>query len=324
MKLRQLQYIVEVARHELNITATAESLFTSQPGVSKQIRQLEDELGVQIFERRGRQLTKITKEGQAIIELAEKALGEIDTLKQAAQEFRDPEVGNIALAGTHTVARYIFPPAVQAFSKRFPRVNVHIHTGTPLQIASMVNSGDVDFGIATESMEYFEDLISIPCYRWRRSVLVPKDHPLVREPELTLENIARYPIITYVFGFDQGAPLDQAFSQRGLHPEVHFSATDADIVKAMVRLNMGVGIVATLAHDPDWDTDLVALDGSHLFEVTTAQIVFRRDIFFRKYMFAFLTELAPHLTEESIETALNARNQARLGALFADTDIPLY
>jgi LysR family cys regulon transcriptional activator len=324
MNLRQLRYITAVAKHGLNVSATAESLHTSQPGVSKQIRQLEDELGVQIFERSGRQLTRITPAGHAIIEIANRALVEIESLKQAAQEHSDASLGTLSMAATHTVARYAFPPVLEKFVERYPKVHVHTHLGTPHQIAELVANGDVDFGIATEAMEHFEDLVAIPCYRWRRSVLVPKDHPLVNVEPLTLRAVADHPLVTYVFGFDRGAPLDVAFRAEGLAPNVAFTATDADIIKKYVRMGLGAGIVATLAYDAANDTDLRALDASHLFEVSTARIVFRRGLFFRTFMYDFLELFAAHLTRDLIESVLSVRSRTAMDPLLVDVDLPLF
>lgn len=323
MNLRQLRYISEVAKHDLNVSATADALYTSQPGVSKQIRQLEDELGVQIFERSGRQLTRITPAGRAIIELADRALIEVETLKQAAQEYSDPALGELALAATHTVARYAFPPVIEKLVRKYPKVHIHTHMGTPLQIAELVAHGKVDFGIATEAMEHFEDLVAIPCYRWRRSFLVPPGHPLLDVESLTLRDVAEYPLVTYVFGFDHGSPLDVAFRREHLTPEVAVTATDADIIKDYVRMGLGVGIVATLAHDADADSGLKAIDASQLIEISTARVVFRRGLFFRGYMYEFLELFAPHLTRELIEAALSVRSRSAMDPLLVDIDLPM-
>lgn len=323
MNLRQLRYISEVARHGLNVSATADALFTSQPGVSKQIRQLEDELGVQIFERSGRQLIRITPAGEAIIELADRALIEVETLKRAAQEHSNPSLGELSLAATHTVARYAFPPVIEKFAGKYPRVHIHTHMGTPLQIAELVAHGKVDFGIATEAMEHFEDLVAIPCYRWRRSFLVPPGHPLLDVKPLTLAAVAEYPLVTYVFGFDHGSPLETAFRREGLSPEVAITATDADIIKTYVGMGLGVGIVATLAHDADEHSGLEAIDASDLIEVSTARVVFRRGLFFRGFMYEFLELFAPHLTRELIESALSVRSRSAMDPLLVDVDLPL-
>jgi len=224
-------------------------LFTSQPGVSKQIRQLEDELRVQIVERSGRQLTRITPAAPAIIELADRALLEVETLRQAAQEYSGPALGALSLAATHTVARYALPPVIEKLARRFPRVHIHTHMGTPLQIAELVAHGKVDFGIATEAMEHFEDLVAIPCYRWRRSFLVPPGHPLLDVKPLTLQAVAQYPLVTYVFGFDHGSPLEVDFRRAGLSPDEAITAPDADSLKPCFSMGLGRGLVATLAHD---------------------------------------------------------------------------
>jgi len=324
MNLRQLRYISEVAKHDLNISATAESLFTSQPGVSKQIRQLEDELGVQIFERSGRQLTRITPAGRAIIEFADRALIEVETLKSVAKEHSDPSVGELSLAATHTVARYVFTPVVEKLKRKFPRVHIHTHMGTPLQIAELVAHGRVDFGVATEAMEHFEDLVAIPCYRWRRCFLVPPGHPLLEVKPVTLAAVAEYPLVTYVFGFDRGSPLDTAFRREGLTPEVTVTATDADIIKDYVRMGLGVGIVATLAHDADSNSGLHAIDASDLIEVSTARLVFRRGLFVRGFMYDFLESFAPHLTRQLIEAAMSVRTRSAMDPLLVDVDLPLY
>ena len=324
MNIRQLRYISMVAKNGLNMSTTAEKLYTSQPGVSKQIKQLEEELGVQIFERRGRQITRITVAGEAIIEQADRVLIEIESLRRAAKEFSDPGVGDISMAMTHTVARYAFPPVVKAFSERYPRIKIHFHLATPSQIADQVSKGTVNFGIATEVMAYFEDLVTLPCYRWRRAVLVPADHPLTQQQPLTLAALVHYPLATYTFGFDPGAPLDVAFRNEGLRPEVNFTATDADVIKTYVRLGHGVGIVAALAYDETLDTDLRCLDASHLFEVSTAHIVFRRGSFIRQHMFDFIELFAPHLTEDVVQAAQSPRGKTAVAALLADAELPTY
>ena len=324
MNIRQLRYISMVAKNGLNMSTTAEKLYTSQPGVSKQIKQLEDELGVQIFERRGRQITRVTAAGEAVIEQADRVLIEIESLRRAAREFSDPGSGDISMAMTHTVARYAFPPIVQAFSQRYPRVKIHFHLATPSQIADQVSKGTVNFGIATEVMTYFEDLISLPCYRWRRAVLVPAGHPLSQENPLTLAALARYPLATYTFGFDPGAPLDTAFRSEGLSPEVSFTATDADVIKTYVRLGLGIGIVAKMAHDPVTDQDLVALDAKHLFKTSTTKIGFRRGTYLRSYMYDFMELFAPHLTRDVVDEACTLTCKDELDAFFADIVLPEY
>ncbi len=322
MNIRQLRFISAVAKHGLNVSATADSLYTSQPGVSKQIRQLEDELGVQIFERSGRQLTRITPAGEAIIELADRALIELDTIKRAAQEFSDPGRGHLSIATTHTQAKYTLPPVLQALKERFPRVTVALHQGTPLQIAQLLSDGQADFAIATEAMEHFEDLVMLPCYRWHRGILVPAGHPLAAKHPVTLADVAAYPLITYVFGFTGRSRLDAAFKKAGLKPTLSLTATDADVIKTYVRAKLGIGIIARMAHDPDSDPDLRMLDASHLFEPSTTRIGFRRGSYLRGYMYDFIETFAPHLTRDVVDTARAVRSRSALDALFMDVGLP--
>ena len=324
MKLQQLRYIWEVARHDLNVSATAEWLYTSQPGVSKQIRMLEDELGVQIFLRSGKQLTTITPAGEAIITLAGKILGEVDNIKRIAREFSDQKRGSLSIATTHTQARYVLPPVIKAFAAKYPEVSLHMHQGSPLQIAELAAKHNVDFAIATEALELFDNLIMLPCYRWNRSIIVPADHPLCREPVLTLEAVAAYPLVTYVFGFTGRSQLDDAFRTRGLSPRVVFTATDADVIKTYVRLGLGIGIVAAMAYDKTKDSDLVALDASHLFASSVTRIGCRRGTFLRGYMYEFIENFAPHLTRDVVQDAFQQHSKAELEELFSHIDLPVY
>lgn len=301
MKIRQLHYIQEVARRGLNVTAAAEALFTSQPGVSKQIRMLEDELGVDVFVRNGKHLSEITPAGQRILEYTQRLLHEVENIKNIAEEFRDSDRGDLSIATTHTQARYALPPVIQRFRSRFPKVTLHLHQGSPPQIAKLASDGQADFAIATEALELFEDLVMLPCYRWNRIVLVRPDHPLASEPQLGLRELAAHPIITYTFGFTGRSKLDQAFAAHGLRPDVVLTAVDADVIKTYVRLGLGAGIVADLAYDPKEDSDLVALRADHLFEHSTTHIGFRRSMFIRGYMYDFIATFAPHLTRPVID-----------------------
>ncbi len=301
MKIRQLHYIQEVARRGLNVTAAAEALFTSQPGVSKQIRMLEDELGVNVFVRNGKHLSEITPAGQRILDYTQRLLHEVENIKNIAEEFRDTDRGDLSIATTHTQARYALPPIIQRFRSRFPKVTLHLHQGSPPQIAKLASDGQADFAIATEALELFEDLVMLPCYRWNRIVLVRPDHPLAREAQLGLRELAAHPIITYTFGFTGRSKLDQAFAAHGLRPDVVLTAVDADVIKTYVRLGLGAGIVADLAYDPKEDADLVALRADHLFEHSTTHIGFRRSMFLRGYMYDFIAAFAPHLTRELID-----------------------
>lgn len=322
MKLQQLRYIWEVSRHDLNVSATAQSLYTSQPGISKQIRLLEDELGVEVFARSGKHLTRVTPAGEAILEVAGQILQKVESIKQVAQEFSDEKKGSLAVATTHTQARYALPKTITEFIKSYPDVSLHMHQGTPMQISEMAADGTVDFAIATEAMTHFSDLIMMPCYRWNRSVIVPKDHPLTQLPTLTLKDIADYPIVTYVFGFTGRSKLDDAFAKEGLEPKVVFTAVDSDVIKAYVRLNLGVGIVATMAYEPEVDKDLVVLDASHLFEASTTKIGFRKGTFLRGYMYDFIHLFAPHLTKDVIKNVLECSTRAEIDEIFAHQELP--
>ena len=324
MKLQQLRYIWEVAHHELNVSATAQSLFTSQPGISKQIRLLEDELGVEIFARSGKHLTHVTPAGKVILETAGEVLRKVESIKQVAQEYSNERKGELSIATTHTQARYALPATIKSFIERYPDVALHMHQGTPMQISEMAADGSVDFAIATEALELFSDLIMMPCYRWNRCILVPRDHPLTQCSLVSLEDVAAHPIVTYVFGFTGRSKLDEAFVEKGLEPRVVFTAADADIIKTYVRLGLGIGIVAAMAYDQDKDADLVALDASHLFASSVTQIGCRRGTFLRGYMYEFIQDFAPHLTRDLVQEAFQRHTRAELEGLFSHLELPVY
>lgn len=324
MKLQQLRYIWEVAHNDLNVSATAQVLYTSQPGISKQIRLLEDELGVEIFARSGKHLTRITPAGDAILNIAGEILRKVENIKQVAQEFSDETKGSLSLATTHTQARYALPKVIENFMGKFPEVSLHMNQGTPMQIAEMAANGSVDFAIATEAMQSFGDLIMMPCYKWNRSILVPKEHPLARNPKPTLEDVAAYPLVTYVFGFTGRSKLDDAFKSLHLDPKVVFTAADADVIKTYVRLGVGIGIVASMAIDKELDNDLVAIDASHLFASSVTQIGFRKGTFLRGYMYDFIERFAPHLTKPMVDKAIKCVNKQEMDELFEDVELPVH
>lgn len=321
MKLQQLRYIWEVARHDLNVSVTAQSLYTSQPGISKQIRLLEDELGVEIFSRSGKHLTRITPAGEAILRIAGEILRKVDSIKQVAQEFSDEHKGSLSIATTHTQARYALPPVISEFIRRYPDVSLHMHQGTPIQISEMAADGTVDFAVATEALELFGDLIMMPCYVWNRAVVVRKNHPLAQVSHLTLEELSKQPLVTYTFGFTGRSKLDDAFINAGLTPRVVFTATDADVIKTYVKLGLGVGIIARMACR-DLDPDLVALDASHLFEPSITKIGFRRGTFLRGFMYDFIEQFAPHLTKAVVDEAVERHTRSELDELFSHIDLP--
>lgn len=323
MKLQQLRYIWEVAHHDLNVSATAQSLYTSQPGISKQIRLLEDELGVEIFARSGKHLTRVTPAGESILQTAGEILRKVESIKQVAQEFSNEKKGSLSIATTHTQARYALPGVIKTFIERYPEVALHMHQGTPMQISELAADGTVDFAIATEALELFSDLIMMPCYKWNRCIIVPQNHPLAQISNLTLEDVAAYPIVTYVFGFTGRSKLDEAFIEKGLAPKVVFTAADADVIKTYVRLGLGIGIVAKMAYDEATDSDLVALDASNLFEPSTTKIGFRRGTFLRGFMYDFIEQFAPHLTKDVVEEAYSRHTRAELDELFQHIELPI-
>ncbi len=280
MKLQQLRYIVEVVNHNLNVSSTAEGLYTSQPGISKQVRMLEDELGIQIFARSGKHLTHVTPAGEEIVRISREVLSKIDSIRSVASEHTYPDRGSLYIATTHTQARYALPPVIKGFIERYPNVSLHMHQGSPTQIAEEVCKGNSDFAIATEALHLYSDLIMLPCYHWNRSVVVTRDHPLANRQNVTIEELAEYPIVTYTFGFTGRSELDVAFDRAGLKPKIVFTATDADVIKTYVRLGLGVGVIASMAVEPVQDSDLVRIDMRDKFSYSTTKIGFRRSSFF--------------------------------------------
>lgn len=324
MKLQQLRYIVEVLNHNLNVSATAESLYTSQPGISKQVRMLEDELGIQVFGRSGKHLTHVTPAGRDVIDIAQQILAKVESIKAVAKEHTLPDQGKLNIATTHTQARYALPGVIGGFIKKYPKVSLHMHQGTPAQISEAASRGDADFAIATEAMHLFSDLVMLPCYHWNRSVIVRHDHPLAGlKRRIEIADVAEHPIVTYVFGFTGRSELDRAFNEQGLEPHIVFTATDADVIKTYVRLGLGVGVIASMAMDKDLDKDLVALDASHLFAASTTKIGFRKGSFLRTYMYDFIERFAPHLTKDVVERANMLRNQEEIDRMFAKFELPV-
>ncbi|MBO9490709.1 HTH-type transcriptional regulator CysB [Endozoicomonas sp. G2_1] len=322
MKLQQLRYIVEVLNNNLNVSATAESLYTSQPGISKQVRMLEDELGIQIFGRSGKHLTHVTSAGNEVINIATEILSKVEAIKAVAREHTQPDEGKLRIATTHTQARYALPEIIQGFMKKYPKVSLHMYQGTPSQISDAAAKGEADFAIATESLHLYNDLVMLPCYHWNRSIVVRPDHPLANKKDITIEDVAKYSLVTYVFGFTGRSELDTAFNEAGLEPKIVFTATDADVIKTYVRMGIGIGVVATMAIDPVADKDLVTIDASHLFEPSTTKIGFRRGTFLRGYMFDFIERFAPHLNRDLVTKAILLKNNAEIDNLLKDINLP--
>ena len=305
MNLQQLRYVLEVAKHKLSVSEAAEALYTSQPGVSKQIRLLEEELGIEIFTRHGKRLTAVTEPGQQVLGIAERMLREADNLRQVGREFVDEDSGRLIIATTHTQARYALPKVVGEFLSRFPKVQLLIHQGNPKQIAEQVLSGEADIGIATEALADYPELVTLPCRQWNRSIVARPGHPILRESPLSLEAVARFPIITYDTAFAGRSAINRAFLARGLKPNVILTALDSDVIKTYVEMDLGIGIIASMAFDPHVDRGLQAVDAAHLFESSTTRIGLPRNTWLRGYAYAFIELFAPHLSRAMINTALS-------------------
>jgi len=304
VNLQQLKYLCAIVDNGLNVSDAAEALYTSQPGISKQVRQLEDELGLRVFVRQGKRLASLTPAGEVVVATARRALREIGNLKRVADEFRSEDSGVLSIATTHTQARYVLPPVLAKFAVRFPKVRLVLHQGNPLQVAEQTRNGDVDVGIATEALGNYPDLVALPCHRWNRCVLVPKDHPLTGTRPLTLEALARYPIVTYDFSFTGRSAINAAFASKGLEPNVVLSALDSDVIKTYVELGMGVGIVAQMAYDASKDSSFEMLDASHLFAASTTRLALRRGVFLRGFVYEFITLFAGQYTRTAVDAAL--------------------
>ena len=305
MKLQQLRYVLEVARHNLNISEVAEALFTSQPGVSKQIRLLEDELGVSIFIRNGKRIVAISEPGQAVLRFAEQIMRNVRNIREISDDFARMNSGDLTVATSHTQARYMLPDTIASFTKLFPDVRLIIKQGSPDEVSDLALQGNVDFSIVTECLQDSRELALLPCYQWNRSVIVPRDHPILRiDRPLRLADLAVYPLVTYEFAFTPCSKIYKAFSEEGLQPTVALSAVDSDVIKTYVRLGLGVGLIETMAYQALPDADLVCLDVGHLFEKSTAHIVIRRDSYLRGYAYQFIALFAPELTREKIEDVL--------------------
>lgn len=305
MNLQQLKYLAAVVDHGLNVSDAAAALYTSQPGISKQIRQLEDELGLSVFVRQGKRLSAMTPAGEVVVATARRALREIQNMKRVADEFRAEDTGTLAIATTHTQARYVLPRVLSAFAARYPKVRVMLHQGNPRQVAEQTAAGEADIGIATEALGDFPELVSLPCYTWNRCVLVPKGHTLARsKTKLTLETLACWPLVTYDSTFTGRSQMNAAFAARGLEPNVVLTALDADVIKTYVELGMGVGIVAQMAFDATKDLGFEMLDASHLFAPSTTRLALRRNVFVRGYVYAFIELFAAKYPRAAVDAAL--------------------
>jgi LysR family cys regulon transcriptional activator len=305
MNLQQLRFLNEIVRQGLNISDAASALYTSQPGISKQIKLLEEELGIEIFVRNGKRIVAITEPGKAVLEIAQRMLHDAGNLKQVAQEFHSQDSGNLILATTHTQARYALPPVVKQFIKRYPKVKLGLHQGNPTQIAEQVLNREADIAIATESLSLYSGLITLPCYDWHHCVVVPPKHPLLETKRLTLAKIAEYPIITYDFAFSGRSKIDTAFAEAKIEPNIALTAIDADVIKTYVELGLGIGILAELAFIPERDRHLRMIEAKHLFKPNTTKIAFRKNEYLRGYTYEFIELFAPQLTRETVTKAMH-------------------
>ena len=310
MKLQQLRYLREVARSGLNLSDAAESLHTSQPGISKQIRQLEEELGVDILVRNGKRVVDVTEPGRVILGIAQRILQDAENLQQVAREFASDGAGSFTIATTHTQARYALPSIIARFSQRYPKVRLSLRQGSPQYIAELVQSGEADIAIATEATGFYEGLVLLPCSQWNRCVITPLKHPLLREKQLTLDAIARYPLVTYDFAFTGDSPIKRAFDAKGITPKVVLTAIDADVIKAYVEMGLGVGILAKMAFDPARDLGLRLVDASHLFEPSTTRIVMRPNAYLRGYVYDFIELFAPQLKRAVVDATIKGEGSS--------------
>ncbi|MEW6762221.1 MAG: CysB family HTH-type transcriptional regulator [Pseudomonadota bacterium] len=304
MNLHQLRFVREAVRQNYNLTDAAKALFTSQPGVSKAIIELEEELGVDIFTRHGKRIRGLTEPGRLVLQSVELIMQEIDSLKRIGKEYAAHDSGSFTIATTHTQARYMLPKVVQAFMQKFPKVRLSLLQGNPKQIADMVKNDQADLAIATESIAAVEGLITLPCYQWEHVLVVPPDHPLTRSKAVSLEEIASYPVITYDAAFAGRSKIDHAFGLRNLKPDVLLEAIDADVIKTYVELGMGVGIIAGMAFDPERDRSLRAIPVGQLFGMNISRVAVKQGAYLRSYIYTFIELLAPTLNRKMVESAM--------------------
>ena len=304
MNLHQFRFVREAVRQNFNLTDAAKALFTSQPGVSKAIIELEEELGIDIFSRHGKRIRGLTEPGRQVLKSVELILQEVEGLKSIGKEFAAQDSGSFTIATTHTQARYSLPSVVQQFSQKFPKVRLSLLQGNPKQVGDMVLNNQADMAIATETIAEVDGLVSLPCFQWEHMIVVPIEHPLLKLKSITLEDIAAYPLITYDAAFAGRNKIDQAFARRGLKPDVVLEAIDADVIKTYVELGMGVGIIAGLAYNPLRDVALKAIPAGHLFGMNLSRVALKEGAYLRSYVFTFIELLAPTLTRKMVEHAL--------------------
>ena len=308
MNFQQLRSIREASRRGYNLTEVANALFTSQPGVSRQIRELEDELGIEIFERNGKRLTGLTDPGKAILPIIERLLREAENLQQAGAEYAGVQSGTLTIATTHTQARYVLPKVVQSFRSSFPQVRIALQQSAPEHIAAWVISGKADIGIATEGLTQFDDLISFPCYSWHHTIVVPEGHPLRQLTHVSLQDLAAWPLITYDVGFTGRGHIDSAFAAAGLETDIVLTAMDSDVIQQYVALGLGVGIVASMAIEAGRYNGIQSIEATHLFAPNVTRLAVRRGAYLRSYASDFIVQFAPSLSRAEIDAAVRPQS----------------
>lgn len=304
MNLQQLRYLQEIARRGLNVSEAAAALHTSQPGVSKQVRLLEEELGVTVFERSGKRLTGVSEPGRHVLDIVARLLQEAGNLKRVGDDYAGGDTGTLDVATTHTQARYLLPPVVKRFMERYPRVRLRLHQGNPVQVAAWVAEGAADIGIATEALDLEPRLITLPCYEWSHIVVAPSGHPLLAAGSITPAVLGQWPLITYDPTFTGRTRIDRAFERAGVAPNIVLTAVDSDVIKTYVELGLGIGIIAEMAFDPARDTGLRAVAAGHLFESNTTRLAIGRGVWLRRFDFEFIELFAPMLSRRLVETTL--------------------
>jgi LysR family cys regulon transcriptional activator len=306
MNLHQFRFVREAVRQNFNLTSAAKALFTSQPGVSKAIIELEDELGVEIFRRHGKRIRSLTEPGKRILASIERILNEMETLKRVGDDFANQDQGNFVIATTHTQARYALPKVLGEFTKRFPKVRVSIQQGNPMEIAEMLQYDRADIAIATEGIANKPGILALPGYQWQHAIVLPIGHPLLNQTNITLESLAKFPLITYAKAFSGRAKIDAAFAQRGLVPDILLEAIDADVIKTYVENGMGVGIVAGVAYDADRDKQLKAIPAGQLFGSNVTHLGIKQGAYLRSFIFTFIELFSPTLTKKIVEQAMSS------------------
>ncbi|ANX03799.1 LysR substrate-binding domain-containing protein [Immundisolibacter cernigliae] len=319
MKLQQLRYLVEIVRRDMNVSAAAARLFTSQPGVSKQIRLLEQELGVDLFQRRGKQFVSLTAAGRAVLREAQEILGRSENIRRLTRDLASPEHGELGIATTHTQAGFVLPPVLREFHRRYPRVRLNLFQGTPQQLADMAGQDDVDLVITTDEAALYPHLVLLPVAGWRYAVFCPAGHPLAQIASLSLADIAAYPLVTYSFAFNGHSALEECFKAAGLTPQLALTAVDTSVLKRYVKEGLGIGLMAADAFDLAQDADLVARDTGTLLPRGTVHVAFAPGRFLRGYVYDFIALLAPHLSRSVVEEARNLREPQAIAALLATT-----